>query len=114
VLLSGKFTIDSGTPYQYTDCLAGDDQCVLRRVEPDDSEYRRLDLSLSKIFPLGMLSDAQLELRLDVINVFNTSNWTNFDLFPGESPSSLNPAFAEPTGTVGIPRTAKLAVRVDW
>ncbi|HEX5766086.1 MAG TPA: TonB-dependent receptor, partial [Woeseiaceae bacterium] len=55
VLLSGKLTLDSGVAFQYTDCLAGPDQCVLRRIEPDDAEMRQLDLAVSKTFNFGFL-----------------------------------------------------------
>src|SRR5690606_33582136 len=40
ILFSGKLTLESDVPFQYTDCLAGDDQCVLRRLEPGDSDLR--------------------------------------------------------------------------
>lgn len=113
ILFSGNYTIDSGTCFQYLDCLAGDDQSSSQRVKPDDSKYRRLDLSLSKVFGPG-LGDAELVLRLDVINVFNRNNWDNFDLQIGESPTDLNANFTAPTGTVELPRTVKLALRLGW
>jgi hypothetical protein len=64
---------------------------------------KRLDLSLSKIFSLGGVRS--LELRADVFNVFN---WTNFAQ-PQNNVSSAD--FGTITNTVGGPRTAQLGVR---
>lgn len=115
ILLSGKLTLDSGTAFQYTDCLAGPDQCVFRRVEPDDSEMRQLDLSVSKTFNFGFLpEDAGFRVRLDVLNVFNTRNWRNFELFPGDLAGGPNPNFGNHLDSVHVTRTAKLSFGFDW
>ena len=114
VLLAGKLTLDSGVASQYTDCLAGPDQCVFRRIEPDDAEIRQLDISLSKEFNLGLLpEDAGFRVRLDVLNVFNTRNWRNFELFPGDI-NGPNPNFGNHLDSVHPTRTAKLSVGFNW
>ena len=114
VLLSGKLTIDSGIAFQYTDCLAGPTQCVLRRIEPDDSETRQLDLAVSKTFNFGFLpEESGLRVRLDVLNVFNTRNWSAFDTFPGDL-NGPNPNFGNHLDSVHTTRTAKLSFGFDW
>ena len=115
ILLSGKLTLDSGISFQYTDCLAGDNRCVLRRIEPDDAKMRQLDLSLSKHFNFGFLpEDAGFRIRLDVLNVFNTRNWRNFELFPGNLGSGPNPNFGNHLESVHPTRTAKLSFGFNW
>jgi hypothetical protein len=64
---------------------------------------KRLDLSLSKSFALG--AERSVELRAEVFNVFN---WTNFAL-PQTNVASSD--FATITNTVGGPRTAQLGLR---
>lgn len=114
ILLSAKLTVDSGTPYQVLDCLAGDDHCRYDRIEPDDSNFRQLDLSLAKSFSLGGFTEgAELRVRLDVINVFDTRNWIAFDTNPGTA-DAPNPNFGEHQQSVAATRTAKLSVDVSW
>src|SRR5690606_6897444 len=94
ILRAAKLSLDSGVAFQYTDCLAGPDQCVFRRIEPDDAEMRQLDLAVSKTFNYGFLpEESGLRVRLDVLNVFNTRNWRNFELFPGDLAGGPNPNF---------------------
>ncbi|HLT90154.1 MAG TPA: TonB-dependent receptor [Woeseiaceae bacterium] len=114
LLLSARFIADSGVKYQYLDCLAGPDQCVFRRIDPDDAEFRQLDLALEKRFSFGFLpEESTFRVRLDVLNVFNRRNWTSFDLFPGDV-NGVNPNFGAHQDSIDIPRTAKLTVGFDW
>lgn len=114
VLFSGKLTLESDAPFQYTDCLAGDNQCVLRRLKPEDSDLRQLDLSLTKQFRFGFLpNDSSFRVRLDVLNVFNRRNWRNFDLFPGNL-DGPNPNFGSHQQDVYTTRTAKVSFGFDW
>jgi outer membrane receptor protein involved in Fe transport len=115
ILFSGKLTLDSGAAFQYVDCLAGDTQCVFRRIEPDDAKMRQLDIALSKEFRFGLLpEDAGFRVRLDVLNVFNTRNWRNFELFPGNASTGPNPNFGNHLDGVHTTRTAKLSFGFNW
>lgn len=114
IRVSAKLTLDSGSPYQVLDCLAGQDQCRFDRIEPDDSDFRQLDLSLAKSFALGgFAAGAELAVRLDVINVFNTRNWIAFDTNPGTD-GVPNPQFGEHLDSVAATRTAKLSLNLSW
>ena len=115
ILFSGKLTLESDVPFQYNDCLAGDDQCVLRRLEPADSDLRQLDISLTKLFRFGFLpEDSSFRVRLDVLNVFNRRNWRNFDTFPGNLVDGPNPNFGTHLESVYVTRTAKISFGFDW
>jgi hypothetical protein len=65
---------------------------------------KRIDVSLSKAFTLGATS--RLELRAEVFNVFN---WTNFGM-PQNNVASVD--FGAITNTVGGPRVGQLGLRV--
>ena len=68
--LTGIFTYGSGLPYDYfanvPDC---DYNCIFRKNGKVGSKYVNLDLSVAKEFRFG--ESQALELRLDVMNVFN-------------------------------------------
>jgi outer membrane receptor protein involved in Fe transport len=114
ILFSGKLSLESELTFQYTDCLAGGDQCVFRRIQPDDADLRQLDISLSKAFNFGFLpEDAGFRVRFDVLNVFNTRNWRNFELFPGDL-AGPNANFGNHQDGVYDTRTAKLSFGFDW
>lgn len=115
ILLSGKFAADSGVKFQYLDCLAGPDQCVFRRIDPDDADFRQFDISIGKTFNAGFLpEDSGFRVRLDVINLFNTKNWTAFDTFPGNLADGPNPNFGNHQDGVSATRTAKLTFGFNW
>jgi hypothetical protein len=65
---------------------------------------KRIDVSLSKAFGLGGTS--RLELRAEVFNVFN---WTNFGM-PQNNVASVD--FGAITSTVGGPRVGQLGLRL--
>ena len=64
---------------------------------------KRVDLSITKAFDVGRTST--LELRADIFNVFN---WTNFGM-PQNNVASVD--FGAITSTVGGPRTGQLGLR---
>lgn len=115
VLFAAQFSAHTGLTRQFTNCLAGPDQCVFGRVDPDDGDFRQLDISFEKRFGLGILpEDSTFRVRLDVINVFNRRNWDSFDLFPGNLADGPNPNFGAHQDGVSATRTAKLTVGFDW
>lgn len=56
----------------------------------------------------------RFRVRFDVLNVFNTRNWRNFELFPGNLVSGPNPNFGNHLDGVHATRTAKLSVGFNW
>jgi hypothetical protein len=92
-MLSGKLTLQS-PPYVYGTLLADVPDPWNYPSVPVTTEgrnkhpfivgdlwaIRQLDLALTKYIPLGFVYDgAQLRLRADVFNVFNTKNFVDYD-----------------------------------
>ena len=108
--LSGKYTYRSPI-YRYGIGMPGDanDQRVPRVTEADD-DFQQLDLALVKYFELGNLGGldtSRLRVRVDVLNVFNHTNLTNF------IGNGTNPDFGLAANrSIGgnLPRTVKLSV----
>lgn len=84
VALSGKFQIQSPT---YLRSLVGFAQ-PFERVVFDDEAFgngdrwgrRQMDIAVTKYVPLNFLRDtAQLRFRVDIINLFNDRNYTNYN-----------------------------------
>jgi outer membrane receptor protein involved in Fe transport len=75
--------------------------------------FKQVDLAVQKVFALG--GDAQLRIRLDVLNVFNWRNWTDFDGWRG-GPGETNPTFGSRNGDgITVPtRTLKLTAGFSW
>lgn len=97
------FFFEPGTGIRMIGVTEGNNKHFL----PDIWALRQLDLSLIKNFKLPMLSDStSLWARVDVLNVFNTKNFTQYNSNP------LSPDFGEINGlTTGgnPPRTFKLS-----
>lgn len=115
ILMSGKLTWASPASHQFVNCLNGNDQCFFDRVDPDEGGFKQFDLALSKHIPTDYLMDgSEFRIRFDVLNLFDTHNWRNFDLYPG-SPTEANPNFGDPRRDLAGPsRTAKFSVGWSW
>ncbi|QPG05767.1 TonB-dependent receptor [Salinimonas marina] len=84
IVATGKFTWSSPRTYQNLVCV--DDACAYQRTQPRDSDYHRFDLALSKNFASEfLLKDSAFWVRLDVQNLFNTTNYHDFYLNPAEA-----------------------------
>lgn len=112
LILGGKATIGSGLPYRITACPTSWDVCQSFLGDPDWT--RQVDLSLSKGFKVP---GGDFSLRVDVLNVFNTANWTGYNDWGGGPGNPRNwtggdnPDLGQRTG-VGLPmRTYKLSMR---
>jgi hypothetical protein len=112
LVLSGKATLGSGLPYRITSCPTSWDSCQSFYGKPDWT--RQVDLAISKGIKVP---GGDVSLRLDVLNVFNTVNWTGFDDWGGgpNNPQNFtggdNPTTGKRTA-VGLPmRTYKLTAR---
>ena len=110
--LGGKATVGSGLPYRITACPQSWDQCHSYLGKPDWT--KQFDLSLSKAIKVP---GGEFSLRVDVLNLFNTVNWTGYDDWGGGpgNPQNWtggdNATLGKRTG-VGLPmRTYKLSMR---
>lgn len=118
MLISGKMTLGSGLPYRITDCSKGFDTnngqrgCV--SVAGDTPTFRQFDLTVAKDVALA---GGQLTFRLDVINLFNTTNYKGFDEWGG-GPGNPQNYLGGDNAHLGVPndiqspmRTVKLSMR---
>lgn len=110
--LSGKLTYGSGQPRQVTDCHLGWDKCVY--LQHDSDSFKQLDLALAKNFKVY---GGDLQVRLDVLNLFNTANWGFYNDWgggptttPQNSVGGDNPDLGKRTGVRGPMRQFKLGL----
>jgi outer membrane receptor protein involved in Fe transport len=116
--LSGKYTWASGLPHQLTDCTAGFPHdnvpggCVYR--ESDGREFNQLDLAVGRDFGVGF---GRVNVRADVLNVFNTKNYGGSDDWiggPGNPPQNAyggdNANLGKPNSMSGAMRTIRLVL----
>jgi hypothetical protein len=113
--LSGKLTVGSGLPRRVTACPTSWDVCGSFFGEP--SSNTQLDLAVSKGFKVP---GGELALRMDVLNVFNTVNWTQYDDWGG-GPGNPQNAYGgdnanvdKRTGTSNPMRTYKFSLRYTF
>jgi hypothetical protein len=76
--LSGKLTIGSGLPYRITTCPQSWDACQSFYGKADWT--KQLDIAFSKGFKVP---GGEFSLRLDVLNLFNTVNWNQYNDWGG-------------------------------
>ena len=119
MLLSGKLTYGSGRYRQLTDCTGGfegPNGCFYRVGEKDD--FKQIDLGLAKevALPFGRVT-----LRLDVLNVFNSTNYAGYNDWIGGASTPPrneyggdNAEFGKPNGRGGPMRTYKLGLSYKW
>ena len=101
---SSIISLGSGTPWSYTDCLAGWDKCVFN---PNGGEqegesflglgewgYRTVDMRLQWNAP--QVAGARVSLIGEAFNVFNFDNNGCFDGWAG-APNEPSPTFGNPT-----------------
>jgi long-subunit fatty acid transport protein len=109
--LSGLLTLGSGLPYnanQTFDFLASSSPTTgihLGAAYPGGIAYKDLDLSLSRDFGTYF---GKVQLRFDVFNVFN---WTNYSCF---TDFARDPNFGHPNCTTGLPRSAQVGLRYSF
>ncbi|HEX7707664.1 MAG TPA: TonB-dependent receptor [Thermoanaerobaculia bacterium] len=100
---SSIISLGSGTPYTYTNCLAGWDQCQTffngLRPEPksflgiDEFAYQSVDLRLQWTAPA--IGGAQISLIGEAFNVLDTNNFGCLDGWAG-APGEPNARFGQP------------------
>lgn len=116
--LSGKLTLGSGQPRQVTDCHLGfpsdtsPGTCVY--VKRNSDSFKQFDLALAKNIKVY---GGELQIRADVLNLFNSANWGFYDDWvggPSTPPKNAlggdNAHFDTKTGVRGPMRQFKLGV----
>ncbi len=111
LLIAGKMTLGSGLPYRITDCSKGFNNCVSQKG--DTPTFRQFDLTIAKDVAVGI---GQLTFRVDVINLFNTTNYKGYDAWGG-GPGTANYLGGDnahlgvPNDIAGPMRTLKVSMR---
>ena len=81
ILATGKFTYKSSPFKQFVNESNGGGQQFFDRIDPDEGDFQSFDVSLTKSFNTPFLVDeSEMWVRIDVINLFNHSNYRNFIL----------------------------------
>lgn len=113
IMFSGKYQIATAMPRYGLNCHEfGFNDCHPDQIVPDGTGYQQLDLAAYKEWDIG--SGVSLKARLDVLNVFNTYNWSGYDTWWG-GPSDPNPNLGVRDGSLAGPtRTLKVSVGLIW
>ncbi len=116
-LASPPYVIGRGLPgepngNQQLRTIEGNNKNVFLFV--DSWALRQVDLALTKYFTMAFMGDSQVRLRVDVLNVFDEENFTQYnDSGTDANPNDTNGLFGDVSG-LGIggnpPRTFKLSV----
>ena len=110
--LSGKLTLGSGLPYRITACPTSWDAC--KSFYGDPSASRQVDMAVSKGFKVP---GGELAIRADILNLFNTANWNQYNDWGGGpgNPQNWtggdNADLGKRTGVTMPMRTVKLSLR---
>lgn len=107
VTYSGKATYASNVPKLAVNCNAAPDfdNCFFDPFTPNGTfGTKQVDLAAQKNFDVG--AGIVFRLRADVLNVFNTRNWNDYDNWRG-GPGDANPNFGNRNG-VGITTSTRL------
>jgi hypothetical protein len=108
---SAKYTWASGLPRRIIDCSDGWNACVA--VEGKSREFNQMDVAVARDFGVGF---GKLNVRADVLNLFNTRNYGGFDDWgggPGNPQNYLggdNPNLGKPNAMRGAMRTIRLVL----
>jgi outer membrane receptor protein involved in Fe transport len=111
VTYSAKGTLASATTLDATNCHDAIDfnHCFFDPLTPSYRYgLRQLDLAASKEWNLD--NKMALRFRVDILNVFNRRNYTDFDTWRGGPAPDFNPTFGQRNGTgIVLPtRTIKI------
>ncbi|WP_457351496.1 TonB-dependent receptor [Roseateles sp. P5_D6] len=116
--LSGKLTVGDGQPRRVLDCHTGFGPTGCRAVPRGSDTFKQLDMALAKNFKVY---GGELQIRADVLNLFNTANWGYYDDWvggPSTPPKNAlggdNDHFDTRTGVRGSMRQFKLGVSYSF
>lgn len=117
ITVGSKLTLGSGTPFFVTSCAAGFGAGCERYLVKGGT-FEQVDLMLSKEFKLG--GSYKFSLRMDVLNLFNKTNWGKYESWgggPGNPQNAWggdNPSAGKPLGLTGPMRTVKIGAKLDF
>ncbi len=113
---SAKLHLQSKQTYYGTDCRAGWNRCRFNTFKPEAAGYKQLDIAFSKDVTTEFLSEgSKLNLRLDVLNLWNSINYDTYQTWFGGAGESLPDNFGEPNDEIAGPmRTVKLGISWNW
>lgn len=122
IMLSSKITLGSGLPYRIVNCSGGfptattPGTCFSQKGE--GGPFREVDLALSKDIQVGF---GKIGLRMDVLNLFNTINYSGYDSWvggPSTPPKNYlggdNANLGVPGSVAGPMRTVKFSARYSF
>lgn len=112
ITYSAKGQIASAEPKDATNChdTPDFDHCFFDPFTPSARYgFRQLDLAATKMWNLD--DKMQLRFRLDILNVFNRRNYTDFDTWRGGPSPDVNATFGQRNGPgISLPtRTIKIS-----
>lgn len=116
ILLGGKVTAGPGTSFFVTSCAAGWG-AGCQRYLVDGNAFEQFDLMLSKEM---RLAGHKLTFRMDVLNLFNKTNYGKYETWgggPGNPQNAWggdNPNAGKPLGLSGPMRTVKFGMKLDF
>ena len=119
IYFGSKYRLRSAPPFYGLSCIPGWNACEYVQGYQDEGgpgdmwAFRQLDISLWKEFQIA--NSGALKVRLDVLNVGNTTNYTGFESWYGGAGEDPNPNFGNPNGNIAGPmRAMKLSVAYNW
>ena len=114
ISLSAKLTLASPQEYEAVNCFNATDfnHCFFQNFKPSETiGYKQFDLSLQKEFETW--ADLSLQIRADVLNVFNSDNANRYEVWRG-GPAEPNALLGTPTAYAQPTRTFKLSFAFNW
>ncbi|TWI03691.1 carboxypeptidase family protein [Luteimonas cucumeris] len=120
ITLSGKLTLTSAITKDAINCFwrnldIGQDCFFDPATRPGTWGQRQFDVAAEKIWDTG--TDIKFRLRMDVLNLFNNTNYLNFNTFRGED-GVANPLFgtrADTDDAILLPtRMVKVTMGASW
>lgn len=114
---SAKLNLQTDQTYYGTDCRAGWNACKFNTFVPKGSyTFKQFDIAFNKTIETGTwVSDSSLNLRLDVLNLFNTFNHDGYNTWFGGAGEDLPADFGKANDSIAGPtRTVKLGLSWNW
>jgi outer membrane receptor protein involved in Fe transport len=120
IMIGAKLTLESPKPGNTVTCYPGDPdgglgqafptggQCKAVALKPDGDGYQSLDLQVTK--NIRLWGDADMYVRLDLLNVTNHANLVDYQYTSGPNGLFNDVKFNEDGNITGPPRQARLTV----
>jgi len=114
---SAKLNLQSDRYFYGQDCRVGWDACKFDTFTPKGRfTYKQVDIAFSKNIQTGSwISDSNLTVRLDVLNLFNSINYDGYENWFGGAGEDLPENFGKHNDSLAGPtRTVKLGLNWNW